>query len=103
MSQSVRAPRLRILCDGKEIPGALSATVSNNSYLQADTFRASFALNADPDHGAAFWGDKSRKQFLLDIQFSLDAGDTWVSFVTGQVGNLSIKQEAGICDVDGRD
>jgi hypothetical protein len=99
----IRAPRLRILCDGKEIAGAISASISNNSYYQADTFRAQFSLNADPDFGIAFWGDANRKQFLLDIQFSIDAGQTWKSFITGQVDHLSIKLEHGVCDVDGRD
>lgn len=99
----IRAPRLRILCDGKEIGGAISATINNNSYYQADTFRAQFSLNADPDFGIAFWGDANRKQFLLDVQFSIDAGQTWKSFILGQVDHLSIKLEHGACDVDGRD
>src|SRR3978361_1290056 len=88
-----RQPRLKILYNSVEIPGAISATVTNNNYFASDTFRASFALNARtgdninsaPQYGANWWGEAAKQQIILDIDFSLDAGQTWNTDLVRQV------------------
>jgi len=56
---TVRQPRMQMLCNGALVGGALSFTVNNNNYYNADTFTARFAMNVDPNYGMKFWGDPS--------------------------------------------
>lgn len=99
---TVRAPRLRILNNGAPMGGALSFEVSNNNYFQADTFHASLSLNADPNFGINWWGAQET-QILVDIQASLDGGQSWVSLLIGQVDHMTAHIEKGLIEVEGRD
>ncbi len=98
---SARKPRLQILNNGKPIGSALSFEVTNNSWYQADTFSARFALNGDPNFSPAWWGQQ--QQILLDIRASIDDGATWQSLILGQVDHQDLHFDAGILIVDGRD
>lgn len=98
----VRAPRLRILNQGQVIGGALSFSVTTNNYYQADTFSARFSLNSDPAFGINWWGAQ-QNQILLDIQASVDAGNSWTSLITGQVDDMALHIDHGLCEVEGRD
>lgn len=97
----VRAPRVRILTQGKPIPGVVSAETTNNNYYQADKFSARFALSADPDFGMEFWG-KQEAPLLIDIQYSL-AEEEWTSLLLGQVDHMALDPVSGMIEVDGRD
>jgi hypothetical protein len=100
----VRNPRARILLeDGTTIPGVESVNAVNNNFYQADTFRARFAINADPKFGMNWWGDSKTQQIILDIQGSLDEGQTWNSMIIGQVDQISITLDRGLVEVEGRD
>lgn len=100
---SARQPRLRILCNGQPVGGPLEFEVTNNNYYQADTFTARFSLNTDPDFGVAWWGLASTQQILLDMQASIDAGNTWTSLLIGQVDHMHVEMHNGVVNVDGRD
>jgi phage protein D len=97
----VRQPRLRILCNGQEIGGPIEFEVVNNNYYQSDTFTAQFAFRANPNFNLIWWGGQT--EILIDIQSSLDGGQTWVSHIIGDVDHMSVSVEKGVISVDGRD
>ena len=97
---TVRAPRLRVMMGGVELPGAYSAEVTNNNWFQADRFRLEFAFNADPNYGLSWWSQQT--DMLLDIQMSLSAGG-WVSLIIGQVEDIDTHPATGVITVTGKD
>ncbi len=97
----MRQPRLRALTDGKPIGGAIEASVTSNAHYQADRFSATFSLYADPAYGPAWWGGKDT--LLLDIQASLDGGQSWTSLIIGEASQVSLRLLQGEVHVDGRD
>jgi len=97
-----RKPRMKILCNGQPVGGALTFEVTNNSFYQADTFSATFSINADPNFGPQWWGSQ-KPPLLLDTQASLDGGKTWKSLLVGQVDHMALHMDAGMISVDGRD
>lgn len=102
-TDEARYPYAKILCDGTEIPGVVSFQTVNNNYYQADTFRVRFAINTSQDFNATWWGDPAKKQILLDIQASLDGGESYTSLLIGQVDHMQVSMDQGLVDVDGRD
>jgi phage protein D len=113
---AARQPRLRVMINGKELPGAISYTVSSNNYYQSDTFTVNFALSAGaqaasqqtqdqqgatPKYDMNWWGDQT--DILLDLQASMDAGDSWVSLILGQVDRLTADPVAKVISCEGRD
>ena len=96
-----RAPRLQVIANGQIVFGAMEAEVISNNYYAADRFRASVALGIDPWAGASFWA--SEPDILLDVQFSLDGGASFVSLVQGVVDSVSIDPTLGLVRLDGRD
>jgi hypothetical protein len=98
---TARQPRLRVLSQGRPIGGALQFEVLSNGFFQSDTFTAQFAFRYDPNYPLSWWGDQ--KELLIDIQSSLDGGQSWVSHIIGDIDHLSVHVEQGIIVVDGRD
>lgn len=96
-----RSPRLRVLANGVPLPGVINAEVFANNHYAADRFSAAIALGADPWAGAASWA--ADPDILLDIQFSLDAGVSFRSLITGAVDSVSIDPILGQVRLDGRD
>ncbi len=96
-----RTPRLKVIANGQIILGAMEAEVISNNYYAADRFRASIALGIDPWAGASFWA--SAPDILLDVQFSLDGGASFVSLVQGAVDSVNIDPTLGLVRLDGRD
>ena len=96
-----RAPRLKVIANGQIISGAMEAEVISNNYYAADRFRTSVALGIDPWAGASFWA--SEPDILMDVQFSLDGGASFVSLVQGVVDSVSIDPTLGLVRLDGRD
>ncbi len=97
---TVRRPRLRVLTNGAEIPGAVMAEVQANSNYQADKFSLQFAMNADPAYGLKWWASQSR--LMIDMQIAID-GDAWVSMITGQIDQLHLEPNRGLVQAEGRD
>jgi len=98
---SWRAPRLRLLANGVPIRGAVEASVISNNHYAADRFTATVALGIDLWATAAFWA--SQTDILLDVQFSLDGGATFVSLVQGLVDTVAIDVLSGSLQIEGRD
>jgi phage protein D len=96
-----RAPRLQIVANGRIVVGAMEAEVVSNNYYAADRFRASVALGVDEWAGAFFWA--SEPDILLEVQFSLDGGASFVSLVQGAIDSVSIDPALGLIHLDGRD
>lgn len=96
-----RAPRLQIVANGQAVVGAMDAEVVSNNYYAADRFRASVALGVDEWAGASFWA--SEPDILLDIQFSVDGGASFVSLMQGAIDSVSIDPALGLIHLDGRD
>lgn len=101
VASGLRQPRLRVLASSQLVAGAIEASVTSNAHYQADRFSAVFSLGADPAHGAAWWGDQ--ETLLLDIQASLDGGQSWTSLVQGEASQVSIQLLQGEVHVEGRD
>ena len=92
-----RKPRLRILSDNKELPGAVSAGTIANNYYQCDHFRAQFApVSDDP-----LWWDVS-PPLTVDIQVAL-SGDDWTSLIIGEVDHIQYHPVHGTIELEGRD
>jgi hypothetical protein len=99
--ESWRAPRLRLVANGLPITGAIEAEVQSNNHYAADRLSASIALGADIWASAAFWS--SQTTVLIDVQFSLDAGNTFTSLIQGLVDTVSIDVISGVLRIEGRD
>lgn len=96
-----RAPRFRIIANGQVLTGAVDAEVLSNNCFAADRFNGTVALGADPRADAAFWAGTS--ELLVDVQFSLDGGASFMSLVQGMVDTISIDPAFGLVHFDGRD
>lgn len=92
---------MRAIANGTVVNGPLSFDISQNSHFHADTFTAEFAIGGDSQFGIAFWG--SQVELDLDIQASIDNGQTWTSLIYGQVDRIQIHQDHQVCSVTGRD
>jgi prophage tail gpP-like protein len=99
---SVRQPRMQILVNKEIIGGAASFEVHENAYYEGSTFSGSFSLNLDPAFDLGFW-DAQENPLFLDIQASLDAGQTFTSQILGKVDRQIIQLEKGLIEVNGRD
>jgi phage protein D len=95
------SPRLRVIANGQIISGAIEAEVISTNYYAADQFIASVALGPDPWADAPFWASES--DILLEVQFSLDAGASFVSLVQGAVDNVTIDPASCLVHIHGRD
>ena len=81
------------------IPNAISASVTNNNYYQADTFSCDFALGRVPGD-LAFWSEQPR--VLVDIQIALNLTD-WKSQLIGEIDTVHIDPANGVVSCTGRD
>lgn len=100
MSQTVRWPRLRVLINDAEVPGATCAEVTNSNTNHGDHFRAEFAIGA-ANLGSAWWSDQSDMQ--VEIDFSIDGGHSWPFQFVGIVDHLDIDLPHGSVVIEGRD
>ncbi len=96
-----RSPRMRILANGAPLPDVISAEVFANNHYAADRFSVAIALGPSPWATAASWA--AEPDVLLDIQFSLDAGASFKSVMTGAVDSISIDPIIGQLRLEGRD
>ena len=95
MSGEVRAPRLRLLADGVDLPGVLGADVWSNNYLAADRFHVRLAA------GAGAMGIVDAPGVRLDLQVGL--GGDWTSLVQGEADTVALDPIRGVMDLEGRD
>lgn len=91
-----RAPSVKVLVNGVDLPGVEAAEVVSCGHYAADRFRISAALTAaDP----GFWS--SVTELLVEIRFSADGAE--VSAITGEADSLEIDPLQGIVKLEGRD
>jgi Mu-like prophage tail protein gpP len=70
---TVRNPRGLVKINGTVIPGWTSVEVVNNTFFQADTFSASFAVSKLPtEFGPDWWSDTDKMELELFIGFPPD-------------------------------
>jgi phage protein D len=88
------------MANGTLIPGLIEIEVIRNSHFSADTFCASFALDAAPPRGETFWA--SELDITIQAQFSLDSV-SFVTLFTGVVDSIAINATKRLIRVTGRD
>lgn len=96
-----RSPSLRVLANGTALTGGCEAEISSNNHFGADHFSALIALGPDAAADAYFWS--SATGIVIDIQFSLDGGDSFTSLIQGLADNVVIDPVNGTVTVEGRD
>ena len=101
VTPAARQPRLRVLVNGQATTAAVSASVSSNNWYHSDTFSVTFATSADPAFPPSYWQDQQIIQ--LDIRFSVDGGQSFTSFIVGNVDTASESPESGTVTCTGRD
>jgi phage protein D len=94
----MRAPRLRLLANGGEVPGAVEAEIRSNNHYAADRFHVAVALGA---MAVAPWA--ASEDIQVELQVSLDGGLGWVSLVQGSVDRVEIDPVTRMLWLDGRD
>lgn len=93
-----RAPRLRLLANGGEVPGVVEAEIRSNNHYAADRFHVAVALGAML---AAPWA--ATDEIAAEIAVSLDGGLTWSSLVQGAVDRVEIDPISRMLWLAGRD
>ncbi len=96
-----RAPRLRVIANGLILNGAMEAEVISTNYFGADRFSASVALGIDQWADISFWASES--DIVLEVQFSLDGGDSFTSLILGTVDTVVIDPILCLVHLGGRD
>jgi phage protein D len=92
----VRMPRLRVLANGVELSGVISAEVVSSGNHSADRFRVQLVLSVNDR--AAF---AEQTSFLIEIQASF--GAAWTSLVTGDADRIALDVIGGTISLEGRD
>lgn len=95
MSGSLRAPRLRVLAGGFQLPGVLEMDIAANNHLAADRFRLRFAASAVSS------ADLADPELRLDVQVSLGAG--WTRLILGRLDSIQLDPIGGTLSIEGRD
>ena len=101
----ISAPRLRVLTNGQEIPGAITTSVHLNNAYHAATCHLEFAASA-----AGFdWWDSLLPPVMLDVQ-ACDVGmqaagfdPVWTSIFTGEIDTIDTHPANSLVVVDCRD
>ena len=96
-----RSPRLRIVGNDVALSGVISAEIFANNHYAADRFAVAIALDGTASISATSWAEEP--DVLLDIQFSLDAGASFTSLLTGRVDSVVIDPVIGEIRLIGRD
>lgn len=89
------APALRVLADGRPVPGVMCADVVSNNHLAADRFSLRVAAGAG---GLAML-------VAPGVRLRVEAGlaGVWTGLVTGEADSVSLDPVHGVIDVEGRD
>lgn len=105
---SVRHPRGAIKINDVVMPGWIEWETDNNSYYQADTFRAKFALSGLPEaNRAAWWASQSAVSAEIFAGFPDDPERFTVSdldsLIFGQVDDITLDPIGAFVEISGRD
>jgi hypothetical protein len=94
-------PRLSVLIDGTDVPGAIEARVVSTNYYSCDWFDISFALTEAQGFGASYWLEAHRP--LVEVRVAMTPHATPVSLVMGYADTVSIDPLRNTASVHGRD
>ena len=100
---TLRQPRIQILLAGAIIPGLVSMEVDSNSHYQADTWRATMALNAIGGHTMDWWGSDSITGQTFTLQARLLPSDPWKTLIVGEADKVELDVVNGGVSLSGRD
>lgn len=94
--------------NGQIMPGWIEWEVDNNTFYQADTFRAKFALSMMPaGYGAAWWAAQSKMSMEIFAGFPADpenfTTDDLDIMIYGQVDDITFDPVGTTVEVAGRD
>lgn len=101
-------PRGMALVNGERVAGLKSFEVDNNSFFQADTFRLSLALSAQPaTRGFDFWAAQTTVQVELLAGFPANPDNftrtELTSWLTGWADDIEVDPIADEIVITGRD
>lgn len=107
-SSSASQPRGMVLINGENVSGLSSFEVDNNSYFQADTFRLTLALSAQPaNRGFDFWAAQTSLQAELLVGAPRDPNNftrtDLKSLLVGYVDDIEIDPLRDEISMVGRD
>jgi hypothetical protein len=100
-SNDTRALGLRILLDGIPVSGAMEAEVGTTARRAAGWFHVQLSLGADAALTAAILSTIT--DATIEVQVSLDGGDSWTSLITGPLDDIALDPLQGIAHLTGRD
>jgi len=101
-------PRGMVLVNGERAAGLVSFEVDNNSYFQADTFRVTLALSAQPaNRGFAFWAAQTSMKVELLAGYPANPDNftksDLKSWLTGWVDDIEVSPLQDEITITGRD
>jgi hypothetical protein len=100
-SNDMRALGLRILLDGIPVSGAMEAEIGTTARRAAGWFHIQIALSADAALTAAILATIT--DATIEVQVSLDGGDSWTSLITGPLDDIALDPLQGLAHLTGRD
>ena len=96
-----RMPRLRVLLNGQVLTGAQEAEINSDNHYNADTFEVLATLGPDKWADADFWS--SAINIEIEVQLSIDDGNSFVSIVRGLADTASLDAIDNEVHILGRD
>jgi phage protein D len=99
-SKPWRAPAFAATVNGVPVSGLIDAEVVSTNRFEADRFRASIALGADPAVPVSLWSDTD--SLLLALSVTTD-GTTYSELIRGYADTVSLDIARGRIRVEGRD
>ncbi len=94
-SSDARVPAFAVLANGSPIDNVMDIEISKNSFLGADRYRLSVALDTS---AYDIWSASA-----IEVAISLGLDGSWANFIQGQVDRLDYDIGAGLIHVEGRD
>ena len=97
----LRQPRVRVIANGVELSGITDARIVTTSCASAAWFSLTIALGSDAILSSAFWS--SETDITIEIQISVNGGQSFSSIITGKVDTVTLTPLQGIVQIEGRD
>ena len=99
----VRQVAFKVAVAGKPLPGVISMGANQNSHYQADTWKATFALNAPGGQTLDWWGSDALYGQTFVLSARMQPSDDWTQLITGDADKVAINVPEGTVSCSGRD
>jgi hypothetical protein len=96
-----RKPRVRATANGQVVSGIIETRISSNSCWSADSYIVTATFGDDTKSKAPHWASASRIE--LNIELSVDAGQSFSNLIRGPVDTVMIDPIIGTIQIEGRD